>query len=233
VTISHDASIQSVFVYSDDGRIMRPLWNLRDFPWDRICEEMKDRPCKWEELCEKNMIVYTDSYEVDDSYVAMRPNDIVRGKHTYLEIHPTFMFGICVNIIPYVDHIQAPRITYQSSMGKQAIGMYTTNNDIRCDTVVHCLQYPEKPIVHTHLSEYLHYDKLPSGNNLIVAIACYGGFNQEDSIIFNQSSIDRGVFRCFTYRTIMTEEKKRSNNSHEIIELPDPTIRNTLYNYES
>ena len=230
ITIMLEDSLRTIFIYSDDGRIMRPLWNLRDFDWTSICQEIRESEYDWNAFVEKNMIVYVDSYEIENAWVAMKPSEITE-KHEYMEIHATFMFGVCVNLIPYVDHIQAPRITYQSSMCKQAIGMYATTNDIRCDTVVHCLQYPEKPIVQTHLSELLHYEDLPSGNNLIVAIACYGGYNQEDSIIFNKSSIDRGVFRCFTYRTITTEEKKRNNNSHEIIEYPDSSIRNTLYNY--
>lgn len=231
ITIMHEPTLHVISIYCDDGRILRPLWNLRDYSWKDICQEMRDCEHDWQSLVEKNMIVYTDSYEIENAWVAMKPSEIT-SEHEYMEIHATFMFGVCVNLIPYVDHIQAPRITYQSSMCKQAIGMYSTTHDIRCDTVSHCLSYPEKPIVQTHMSELLDYEKLPSGNNLIVAIACYGGYNQEDSIIFNKSSIDRGVFRCFTFRTIMAEEKKRNNNSHEIIELPDSTMRNTLYNYD-
>ena len=231
VTVSYDHVLRSVHIHSDDGRILRPLWNLRDYDWAAICEVLASSTITWNRLVDDEYIVYVDSNELEYAWVAMRPEDIT-PEHEFMEIHPVAMFGVCVNVIPYVDHIQAPRITYQASMGKQAIGVYATNNDIRCDTVVHCLQYPEHPIVQTHMSKLLDYEKLPSGNNLIVAIACYGGFNQEDSVIFNQSSIDRGVFRCFTYRTIMAEEKKRNNNSHEIIELPEMMVRNGLYNYD-
>lgn len=230
ISISYDETLKTLYVFSDDGRILRPLWNIREYDWDSICYHLKQCKWSWRQLLDRNIIVYVDSYQLENCLVAMRPHDIT-SEHTYAEIHPSFMFGICTHLIPYVDHIQAPRITYQGSMGKQAIGVYASSNSMRCDTVVHCLQYPEKPIVHTHFSEMLGYDKLPSGNNLIVAIACYGGYNQEDSVILNQSSIDRGVFRCFTYRTIMTEEKKRNNNSHEIIEFPDPSIQNSVSNY--
>jgi DNA-directed RNA polymerase beta subunit len=230
ISISYDKTLRTLYIFSDDGRVLRPLWNLREYDWDSICYHMKECKWSWRKLLDNNIIVFVDSYELENCLVAMRPQDITPN-HQYAEIHPSFMFGICTHLIPYVDHIQAPRITYQGSMGKQAIGVYASSNSVRCDTVVHYLQYPEKPIVHTHYSEMLGYDKLPSGNNLIVAIACYGGYNQEDSVIFNQSSIDRGVFRCFTYRTIMTEEKKRNNNSHEIIEFPDKSIQNSVYNY--
>lgn len=230
ISIMHDATLGVVCLWSDDGRILRPLWNLRDFTWSTLCEHMRACGHDWERMVDRNLIVYVDSNEIEFAWVAMRPTDLT-SQHHFLEIHPTFMFGVCVNLIPYVDHIQAPRITYQSSMCKQAIGIYASTNAIRCDTIVHELAYPERPIVQTHLSKMMHYDDLPSGNNLIVAIACYGGWNQEDSIIFNKSSIDRGVFRCFTFRTIVTEEKKRSNHSQEMIELPCEPIRNSLYNY--
>ncbi len=85
-------------------------------------------------------------------------------------------------------------------MGKQAMGVYTTNYQLRMDTLAHVLYYPQKPLITTHSMEHLHFRKLPSGQNGIIAIACYSGFNQEDSLIMNQSSVDRGFFRSVFYR---------------------------------
>jgi len=78
------------------------------------------------------------------------------------------------------------------------------------DTMAHILHYPQKPMVNTETSKYVHSDDLPSGQMPIVAIACYTGYNQEDSLIFNQSAIDRGLFRSSFFRTYMDEEKKNS-----------------------
>ena len=111
------------------------------------------------------------------------------------------ILGVCASIIPFPDHNQSPRNTYQSAMGKQAMGVYTSNYQIRMDTLAHVLYYPQKPLVVTRALDFLHFKELPSGCNAIVAIACYTGYNQEDSVIMNQSSIDRGFFRSVFYRT--------------------------------
>lgn len=217
-------------IYSDDGRILRPLWNLKEFSKEEIEKQLLEKK-SWESLCSDGLIEYVDAHELENAYVSMYFDEST-PEHTYCEIHPSFIFGVCVNLIPYVDHIQAPRITYQSAMSKQAIGIFSGNSQYRSDTVSHVLCYPEKPVVQTHMSELLNYDQLASGNNVIVAIACYGGYNQEDSIILNKGAIDRGLFRSFTYKTIMIEERKRGSYSSEIIELPEESIRNKLFNYD-
>jgi DNA-directed RNA polymerase II subunit RPB2 len=93
-------------------------------------------------------------------------------------------------------------------MGKQAMGIYLTNYQVRMDTLANILYYPQKPLVTTRSMEYLHFRELPAGQNAIVAISCYSGYNQEDSIIMNQSSIDRGLFRSMFFRSYMDQEKK-------------------------
>jgi hypothetical protein len=95
-------------------------------------------------------------------------------------------------------------------MGKQALGVYSTAFRHRMDTMAHILHYPQKPLVNTETSKYVHSSDLPSGQMPIVAIACYTGYNQEDSLIINQSAIDRGLFRSSFYRTYIDEEKKNS-----------------------
>ena len=165
---------------------------------------------------------------------------------THCEIHPSMILGICASIIPFPDHNQvrpflftveflksnfhcdqSPRNTYQSAMGKQAMGIYLTNFLIRMDTMANILYYPQKPLATTRSMEYLKFRELPAGQNAIVAILCYSGYNQEDSVIMNQSSIDRGLFRSIYYRSYMDLEKKSGVQNIEEFEKPtrDTTLR--------
>ncbi|EJW03932.1 DNA-directed RNA polymerase II subunit RPB2, partial [Edhazardia aedis USNM 41457] len=129
--------------------------------------------------------------------------------YTHCEINPAMILGICASVIPFPDHNQSPRNTYQSAMGKQAMGIFSTNYLHRMDTLSNILYYPQQPLVPNKSMDYLKFNSLPAGQNAIVAIACYSGYNQEDSVIMNQSSIDRGLFRSFFYRTYTDQESSR------------------------
>ncbi|KAI6782696.1 DNA-directed RNA polymerase II subunit RPB2 [Emericellopsis cladophorae] len=165
-------------------------------------------------------------YNVDED-LAAEPNKRLRTKtnptthmYTHCEIHPSMILGICASIIPFPDHNQSPRNTYQSAMGKQAMGFFLTNYNRRMDTMSNILYYPQKPLGTTRSMEYLKFRELPAGQNAIVAIACYSGYNQEDSVIMNQSSIDRGLFRSLFFRSYSDQEKKVGLNYTEMFEKP-------------
>lgn len=172
-------------------------------------------------LCE-----FLDVEEEETAMIAMHITDLKNkgsiNKYTHCEIHPSMILGVCASIIPFPDHNQSPRNTYQSAMGKQAMGVYASNHFLRMDTLAHVLYYPQKPLVCTKSMDLLHFKELPAGANAVVAIACYTGYNQEDSIIMNQSSVDRGIFRSVFYRTYHDTK----NGAEELFEIPD--FRRTL-----
>lgn len=212
-------------VFCDEGRMIRPLLNARKMP---SIDELNT--LSWDQLIRAGSIQWVDVHEIENKYIAMFPHEI-KSNTDYCEIHPCLLLGICSSMMPFADHTQSPRICYHASMVKQSIGLYSSTNDVRGDTVAHLLSYPEKPLVRSHVEEWMRMDKLPCGNNVIVAIACYGGWNQEDSIILNKSSVDKGLFRSFSYRTIMVEEKKKTSTHIETIEIPSTDIRIRSFNY--
>ncbi|KAF2483583.1 hypothetical protein BDY17DRAFT_310558 [Neohortaea acidophila] len=169
--------------------------------------------------------VVRDGYELPDSKddphrrIKAKPNKFVRT-WTHCEIHPAMILGICASIIPFPDHNQSPRNTYQSAMGKQAMGVTLTNYNVRMDTMANVLYYPQKPLATTRSMEFLKFRDLPAGQNAIVAIACYSGYNQEDSVIMNQSSIDRGLFRSLFFRSYLDQEKRVGMSVVEAFEKP-------------
>ena len=227
VSISLDKNDKEIKLYCDEGRLLRPLLPVKN---GKLCLLDSDLS-NWNDLVESGKIQYIDPNEAENSVIAMFPHELETYDCDYCEIHPSIMLGVSASIIPFPDHTQSPRNTYYAAMGKQAMGIYATSNEVRADTVVNILQYPQKPLVTTHLSSCFGFNDMPSGINAIVAIACYTGFNQEDSIIINKSAIERGLFRSFLYRSISSEERKRSSNSFESIEIPESAIRTRSYNY--
>jgi hypothetical protein len=115
-------------------------------------------------------------------------------------------------------------------MGKQAMSMFALSHLIRADTVVHVLNNPHRPLVGTKAAEMMGFNEMPSGVNCIVAIACYTGFNQEDSVMLNHSAVQRGLFWATTYKTHVDEEKKQGYNC-EKIGIPPLNIRKHDANY--
>jgi len=103
------------------------------------------------------------------------------------------------------------------------MGVYSSNFNLRMDTLAYILYYPQKPLVITRSMNYLHFKELPAGINTIVAIACYTGYNQEDSIICNQSAIDRGLFRSAFFRTYSSQEKS-GGKKEELFEKPNEEV---------
>ncbi|KAG7673734.1 hypothetical protein Ndes2437B_g01899 [Nannochloris sp. 'desiccata'] len=236
VGVVHDIRLQELRLTTDYGRCCRPLFivdgqELRVRKRD-IMDLMKaeETGASWQGLVENGAIEYVDVEEEETTMISMTIGDLKAGrsdpsmyapKYTHCEIHPSMILGVCASIIPFPDHNQSPRNTYQSAMGKQAMGMYVTNYQVRMDTQGYVLYYPQKPLVTTHGMEHLHFRELPAGINTIVAIACYSGYNQEDSTMMNQSSIDRGIFRSIFFRSYKTEEKKQGSMVQETIEKPN------------
>ena len=212
-------------VFSDEGRMIRPFFRV-----SFLLQPNESSSSSFSELIQKGHIVYRDIHELEELVIAMTPEEVFSNPTQYdlCEIHPSLLLGLSVGLIPYSDHTQAPRITYHASMGKQSISHSVTNLGLRADTSFHHIEYAERPIVNTHLT---FCEKMVTGTNVVVAILMYTGFNQEDSIILNQSSIDRGLFRSFQYKTIHIEEKKKSTMTSEVIQDVPMSLRNRSFNY--
>lgn len=226
MSIVRDSRDAELRLHTDAGRCCRPLFivdNMQLKCKKQHIDLLKQKEYTWEDLVRGGLIELIDCEEEETCMIAMTIPDLKEGyssTYTHCEIHPSMILGICGSIIPFPDHNQSPRNTYQSAMGKQAMGVYATNYQTRMDTMAHVLYYPQKPLTTTRAMEYLHFRELPAGINAIVAIACYSGYNQEDSVIMNQSAIDRGLFRSIFYRSYRDEEKSEGFKFQEVFERP-------------
>lgn len=227
VSISYDDLDDEVHLFSDDGRLIRPVFKVKG---DKVTASEKDGT-NWDELVKKGHIVYRDNREMNNAVVAFYQNELAKYHNDYCEIAPAMMLGVMGSIIPWPDHSQSPRNTYQSAMGKQAMSMYALSYLVRTDTITHVLGSPQKPLVGTKAANMMGFGDMPSGINTIVAVACYSGFNQEDSVILNKGSIDRGLFWSTSYRTHSSVEKKRSTYNFERIGTPPLDKRRKDVNY--
>ena len=171
VSITYADIDDEVQIFSDDGRLMRPVFTVEG---EALRAKEKDGT-DWDTLVSKDLIRYVDNNEINNAVIAFHQNELSKYHNDYCEIAPAMMLGVMASIIPFPDHSQSPRNTYQSAMGKQAMSMYALSHLVRADTVTHVLSYPQKPMVSTRVATMMGFSDMPSGINTVVAIACYSG----------------------------------------------------------
>ena len=222
-------------ICNESGRLTRPVLrvkNNRALITAEIIHKLTTKELSWNDLLtncklDESVIEYIDPEEQNFAMIAMKSkNNYLHDlnayfQYTHCEIHPSTIFGVLASCVPYPEHNQAPRNTYQCAMGKQAMGVYATNYDQRMDKTAYVLNYPTRPLVDTRLMNFIHLNQIPSGTQIHVAIMTHTGYNQEDSVLINKGSLDRGLFLATIYHTEKDEDKNIIRD--EIIRCqPDP-----------
>jgi DNA-directed RNA polymerase II subunit RPB2 len=236
-SITFDYKMREIRVCNDSGRLTRPLLRIKNnnvLLTKNIMEQLTCGELVWDNLLtnskiDESILEYIDPEEQSWSMIATKPKDIIsqddamKYKYTHCEIHPSTIFGVLASCIPFPEHNQSPRNTYQCAQGKQAMGVYVTNYENRMDKTAYVLNYPMRPLVDTRIMNMIQLNKIPSGTQVIVAIMTHTGYNQEDSLLINQGSIDRGMALVTVYHTEKDEDKQKINGDEEIRCKPDPS----------
>ena len=231
--VSHEMNItyyednNEIYIFNDPGRARRPLIIVKEgvpLLREEHLNKIANGKLKWDDLIEKGLIEYLDAEEEENSYIAMSLAEL-NEEHTHLEIDPATMLGICAGIIPFSDHNSSPRNTMEAGMTKQALGLYVSNYALRTDTRAHLLHHPQTPIVKTRIIDSTNYDLRPSGQNFVVALMSYEGYNMEDAMVINKGSLERGLARSSFFRSYDTSEKMYAGGLSDHFEVPDKNVK--------
>ena len=249
-SISWEIKTNSLFIYTDSGRMSHPVYYINyfnkklsfdnevivkkilavdnDFTWNELISgfakkhsDFKINNCKiYSEIKDlysvntldslrdsQAIIEYIDTSESETALICINFEDIEKKAYTHMEIHPSLILGVMGNQIIFPENNPLPRDLFSCGQSKQAISMYHTNFDSRFDKMSVVLNYGQLPLVKSRYFKYINNEEHAYGINVVVAIACYGGYNVEDSILFNKGALDRGLFRNTYYNTYETFEQ--------------------------
>lgn len=274
-SINWNIKHKEILIYSDSGRLTRPIFHIDDETkhpsyerhMSRINKLMKDGKLTWAQLVvgfsenrakfpletceflyekyheiedvvpideapkditnkmlnEAGIIEYLDTQETESALIAMTHAELEKAhmekKHvsaTHVEIHPSLIMGVMGNQIVFPENNQLPRDMFSCGQSKQAVSLYHSNYHNRIDKMGVILNYGEVPLVKTRYLEYINKERHPYGENAVVAIMSYNGYNVEDALLFNEGSIKRGLFRT-TYFTSYEAYEEKTDGEKPVI----------------
>lgn len=217
----------AVYLETSHGRVRRPLLVVKDgkiLLTDAHVKQLQRNEMTWKDLIDQGIVEYLDSGEEEQALVAMREEDLTPG-HTHCEISPMLMLGLCTALVPFSEYCPSARVNGGSKNQKQALGFYIANYPIRMDMDVSLLNTPQFPLVNTIMHHISEFDKHPSGQNVVVAVMSYKGYNMDDSVIINRGSIDRGYARSTYYRPAVAEQLRYSGGLVDDIGIPEKDVK--------
>ena len=232
----------AVHVATDAGRLCRPLLVLdggtgRPRLQPVHLEELRLGLLRWPDLVRTGLIEYLDANEENDACIALHESWLTETpaaghrqrplRYTHLEISPEGILGVCAGLIPYANHNQSPRNTYQCAMSKQGVGALAYNQHLRTDALLYVLRYPQRPLVQTRTVTLTHCHRLPGGQNAVVAITSFSGYDIEDAIVVNRGSVERGLGRCCVLRKFVTALRVYPNGLRDEIRPPPAAVAAT------
>ena len=217
-----------LYVNCNAGRVLRPLIiiaNNKSLLTDEFIDKISKKLISWNDLIRMGIIELIDANEEENCYVTFDATNT--KKFTHVEIFPSAILGAGASIIPYPEHNQSPRNTYESAMAKQSLGFSTPMMNTSTYVRQHFMLYPQTPIVTTKSLNLLGMEERPAGQNCVVAVLPFDGYNIEDAIVLSRSSVDRGLARTFFYRIYDAEAKQYPGGMRDNFEIPnaDDNIR--------
>ncbi len=230
VNIVYLPRLNAVHVNTDAGRVRKPyvvVENGVSKLTSDMVEKLNNKEVDFNYLLRRGVIEYLDVEEEENSAVAMSEKDITQAT-THLEFDLTSIFGFTVNTVPFPEYNSAPRIGMGASFSKQSEGLYQTNFNRRFDSRGYILYYPQVPIVNTSVYRTSGIASHPSGQNFIVALSSYYGYNMQDAVVLNKGAVDRGLGRSMFYKIYSDEERRYPGGQRDVFKIPAATAEGYL-----
>lgn len=224
ISVSVNNDFEEININTDSGRLERPMIIMENgtpkLTKDHV-EKLEKGEITWSDLLKEGIIEYLDAEEEDNALVSIGEND---KKFTHMEISPGSILGLSASLVPFARHNRGDRVNFGAKMFGQSLGVYASNYLMRTDTKADVLIYPQMPLVNTVVGNKLNIESHPQGQNIIIAIMSYKGYNMEDGIVFNKASVERGFGRSVFFRSYSTEEKKYWDIEKDEIKIPDKSV---------
>src|SRR3989338_3363336 len=217
-----EGSTKRLYVNCNAGRVLRPLIIIKDnkpLLTQDLLDKISKKLLSWTDLLRMGVLEMIDANEEENCYITLDEKDA--KKHTHLEVFPPAILGAGASIIPYPEHNQSPRNTYESAMAKQSLGFSTPMMNTSTYVRQHLMLYPQTPIVNTKAMKLLGLEDRPAGQNCVVAVLPFDGYNIEDAIVLSKASVDRCLGRTFFFRIYDAEAKQYPGGMRDTFEIPN------------
>jgi len=236
INIAFHRDTNELYLNTDAGRVQRPVIvveNGKPKLTEEHLKELKSGKLSWKDMKEKGIVEFIDAEEEENMLIALNEEDLTK-EHTHLEINPVTILSVISSMVPYLQHNMSGKALHGAKMFKQAIGISGINYNLRTDTESFLLHYPQKDLVHSRTNQLIELDKRPQGQNFVVAIMPFYGFNTLDALVLNRGSVERALARSCYFRNYDAVENRYPGGQTDRFEIPnDETIgylKEELYN---
>ncbi len=219
-----------VFINTDEGRARRPLLVVKrgkSLFTDDVKKQLAEKKVVWNDLVQRGIVEYLDAEEEENTFIAVDEEDLTPD-HTHLEIDAVGILGLASAQIPFPEYNMAPRVLMAAQHVKQSLGLYAANYNLRTDTRAHMLFYPQAPLVRTRVYEAERTFRRASGENFVVAVLSYYGYNMNDAVVVNRAAIERAMARSAFFRTYKTEERRYPGGQKDKFGVPEEFVQDFL-----
>jgi len=221
LNVQYRKALDTVYIVTERDRVIRPLIVVKDgksLLTTEHVERLRNGETKWSDLVKEGIIEYVDCSEEENTLIAINERDI-SPDHTHLEVNPISIFGVTTSLVPYANYNQSSKLNRGQKTQKQAMGCYALNFPNRTDTALNLLHYPQTPIVRSFTQSLLG-DERAAGQNVVIAIVNFDGYNMSDASVLNKGSVQRGLGRSTYFRPYPTEKLRYPGGQVDEIMIP-------------